>query len=170
MAYFPDFSAYEYYTQEIDPLIVNIGWLDANHEFSKGPVCDKFLAHLWSYCSKPVQQSKGFHLCELCNTPHYPQVAQRDGRQLRLGSAEIRVQGQNGIIYAVPDFIYHYVVEHNYQPPNEFIEAVLSAPLPTSPEYIEFLNQHEVNFVFRNDEGEVIAAGGAYAFMFNNWC
>ena len=31
------------------------------------------------------------------------------------------------VIYAAPDLIYHYVKEHRYLPPTDFINAVLSA-------------------------------------------
>jgi hypothetical protein len=37
---------------------------------------------------------------------------------------EIYVPGRNGI-YVAPSLIYHYVVDHHYQPPAEFMEAVL---------------------------------------------
>jgi len=39
------------------------------------------------------------------------------------------------VVYAAPDLIYHYVVEHHYCPPDEFIQAVLEGPLPGSLEY-----------------------------------
>jgi hypothetical protein len=42
-----------------------------------------------------------------------------------LGSAEIRVPGKSGIQYACPNMIYHYLQDHNYRPPDEFITAVL---------------------------------------------
>jgi hypothetical protein len=54
---------------------------------------------------------------------------------ITIGSAEIRVFGHDGRVYAAPNFIYHYVVVHHYQPPEEFVEAVLAGPLPRSPEY-----------------------------------
>ncbi len=37
---------------------------------------------------------------------------------------EVRVLGQNDKIYVAPALIYHYVKEHHYQPPEEFILAV----------------------------------------------
>jgi hypothetical protein len=49
-------------------------------------------------------------------------------KKILLGSAEIWVPalGQ-AVIYAAPDLIYHYVKEHRYLPPADFINAVLSA-------------------------------------------
>lgn len=46
-----------------------------------------------------------------------------------LGSAEIRVKAKDGRIYAAPNLIYHYVAEHDYDPPKEFIEALLQRSL-----------------------------------------
>jgi len=54
---------------------------------------------------------------------------------LKLGSAEIRVVGQDGTVYAAPDLIYHYVVVHDYRPPEEFIQAVMETPLPGTQEH-----------------------------------
>lgn len=48
-----------------------------------------------------------------------------DGTTLLLGSAEIRVPSRLGVVYAAPDMIYHYIKDHDYVPPQEFIDAVL---------------------------------------------
>jgi hypothetical protein len=42
------------------------------------------------------------------------------------GSAEIRVPGKGNIVFAAPEMIAHYVIMHEYRPPEEFIEAVLA--------------------------------------------
>jgi hypothetical protein len=39
--------------------------------------------------------------------------------------------------------IYHYVVDHHYLPPEEFISAVLDGPLPDSPEYLARAERYE---------------------------
>jgi hypothetical protein len=55
-----------------------------------------------------------------------------------LGSAEIRVPGANGRIYAAPDLIYHYMKDCNYLPPREFLEAIEALPpyqTPSDEEY-----------------------------------
>jgi hypothetical protein len=43
------------------------------------------------------------------------------------GNGEIRVRAANGITYVAPVLVLHYVVEHGYLPPQEFIEAVIDA-------------------------------------------
>jgi hypothetical protein len=47
--------------------------------------------------------------------------------RLELGNGEIRVIGSAGKVYASPVMIYHYMSEHNYLPPQEFIDAVLAS-------------------------------------------
>jgi hypothetical protein len=40
-----------------------------------------------------------------------------------LGSAEIRVQGADGTLYAAPNLVIHYMTAHHYCPPEEFCRA-----------------------------------------------
>ncbi len=59
---------------------------------------------------------------------------------LKLGSAEIRVFGNGGKIYAAPNLIYHYVTVHGYKTPDEFVSALKEGPLPGSKEYFDRLH------------------------------
>jgi hypothetical protein len=61
-------------------------------------------------------------------------TVERDHQKIDLGNGEIRVIGASAI-YAAPTLIYHYVVAHSYQPPEEFIEAVLTSLPQASEEY-----------------------------------
>lgn len=118
--YYQDLSAYTY-TQE-EQRTLNVGWLDKEHDYLKGEVDDRFLIRLRLFMEQIVHDDCfGPHRCELCN-------------QAR-ASGEIRVFGENGVIYASPTMIYHYVKSHHYLPPQEFIDAVLYGPLPGSTEY-----------------------------------
>ena len=57
----------------------------------------------------------GLHTCEFCN------------RYSSTGSFGV----PNGdILFVAPTMIAHYVERHQYAPPEEFIRAVLSSPLP----------------------------------------
>ncbi|MCX4824617.1 hypothetical protein OG883_33135 [Streptomyces sp. NBC_01142] len=68
-----------------------------------------------------AQQTRGYHFCPWC--PARRVGARVDGPR---GSAEIRVEG-NGVAYAAPELIAHYVEVHDYLPPADFVEAVLSS-------------------------------------------
>ena len=41
-----------------------------------------------------------------------------------LGMGELHVLAPNGTIYSAPSLIIHYILQHNYQPPTEFICTV----------------------------------------------
>jgi len=47
------------------------------------------------------------------------------------------------VLYAAPALIYHYVVEHDYKPPQEFIDAVMTVPQPGSEEYNALLDNYK---------------------------
>jgi hypothetical protein len=137
MTYFKDLTHFEYFGS-IHPYsdnYLNIGWLAKNYVFPTGSVSDKFLLNLEQLCKEPAQpRTLGLHYCELCPTPL--QIRQSGGvfseeqeRKLggKYGTGEIHVNGENGLIYAAPVLIYHYIKEHQYQPPMEFIKAVEAA-------------------------------------------
>jgi hypothetical protein len=141
MSYYPDLSSYEYSPEGAEG-VLNVGWLDVVHGFSRGDVPDVFVDKLWGFCQVALIQARGFHICELCDSPSQkPPIARHGEDVLELGSAQIRVFGKDGRIYAAPNLIYHYVVEHQYCPPEEFIQAVLEGSQPGTPEYLSLLDQ-----------------------------
>ncbi|MEV0367320.1 hypothetical protein, partial [Nocardia fusca] len=72
----------------------------------------------------------GFHVCEFCPAPDpfdaMPQTVYGD-HSLNLGSAEIRVPVPQTPrhMFAAPNLIIHYVIEHGYLPPDAFVAAVM---------------------------------------------
>ena len=136
MAFFQDLSLYCYERSGVRPGTQNIGWIEATAPFSKGAVSDTFIRRLWQFCKVPLVQTRGFHVCDICNMP--TEVAPRvefEGEILKLGSAEMRVFGTGELIYAAPNLIFHYVKDHSYKPPEAFVDAVLAVPGPESEEY-----------------------------------
>jgi hypothetical protein len=151
VAYFADLTPYGYwvsslsYSPERDepwpglPL-VNVGWLDTDHPFPTGPVPDGLLVKLDELAKARVMQTRGHHYCQLCirDLGGEPQLESLDldARidlyvSLPRESAEFRVKG-DGVVYAVPQLALHYIDAHQYQPPAEFCDAVMtSAPGPT---------------------------------------
>ena len=132
MTYFPDLTPYSYLPT--DPReawshlpLRNVGWLDAEHPFPTGECPDGLVAALTRLARVRVQQTRGRHHCELClralGADAYDAV--RLGLVAR-GSAEFRVRG-DGVVYAVPELMVHYVTAHAYLPPAEFRAAALAA-------------------------------------------
>lgn len=77
MAYFPDLSPYCYSGPRAK--VLNIGWLEKGHEFTKGDVPDGFLERLGACgVEGPIMDDgslaccAGFHVCEFCERPGGP--------------------------------------------------------------------------------------------------
>lgn len=121
--HFNDLTPYVYLTPKRRPLpsVLNVGWLDRWHLTTKGAVdsaiVEKLLA-LTDHDGTRVNQTRGLHDCPWCKQI----IKLADGSPL--GSAEIWVPGENGIVYAAPTLVTHYITEHEYQPPAEFLAAV----------------------------------------------
>ena len=140
MTYFEDLSVYNYSNRWTYKKMLNIGWLGRGIDYTSGMVEQNFIDRLWLFCLTPVSQTRGFYECHLCSNPAIgPLVFEYNSQKIKLGRSEIRVIGKNGIVYAAPDLIMHYVCDHHYQPPIEFIEAVLSSELPSSNRYYDIL-------------------------------
>lgn len=128
MTYFSDLTKYEYLKKPSGPDVLNVGWLESDHPFSKGNIPGLFLDRLFDLCSKPVNKTRGYHRCGLClQSAAWPTACELNGRQILLGSAEIHVPGTMDRLFVAPDMIYHYVAVHGYMPPTEFIDAVMKS-------------------------------------------
>lgn len=136
MAYFADLTPYTYIRRTARENELNVGWLGDQQDFPQGRVPEEVLEKIFALCRTPVNQTRGFYRCLLCpdkglnRNPGYTVV--RDGITLLLGSAEIRVNSKSGKSYACPTMIYHYIKDHSYKPPEEFINAVLDLSVPLS--------------------------------------
>lgn len=125
---FKDLTPYVYLTPKRKPLltVLNVGWLDRWHLTTSGPVdaavVEKLTAMI-DHQGTRVNQTRGVHDCPWCKTI----IKMPDGSYL--GTAEIWVPGQDGIVYAAPTLITHYITNHDYQPPAEFVAAVIAFDL-----------------------------------------
>jgi hypothetical protein len=132
--HFADLTPYNYCPEEGDPTALNVGWLDVAVPFERGKVPDGFVERLkFLVRGQRHSQTRGFQACQFCPSlaavfdgPAFDRelysACHADGR---FSSAEIRVQGEDGRWYASPRMIAHYVEEHGYKPPEEFIRAVM---------------------------------------------
>ena len=108
------------------PDIRAVGWLSAHHEYPRGPVPPDFEDALRKHLSDPWQRvhAGGFHACELCRGEPY-----RESLNLLIPT--------DTVIYIAPAMIGHTIADHDYLPPDEFIDAVLKCPPQGSPAYLE---------------------------------
>ncbi len=52
-----------------------------------------------------------------------------------LAASNVMLPGE-GVIYVAPSLVAHYVDAHEYQPPQEFMEAVIQCPPMRSMQYL----------------------------------
>ena len=105
-----------------------IGWLSSDQPYPKSGVPPAFVARLRQFVRLASQSAAtlsfpafgGFHTCELCEQVH-------DCQNLGVPAGPL--------LYIAPAMIGHYVEQHEYCPPAEFVAAVMASPLPDTVEY-----------------------------------
>ncbi|WBC17744.1 hypothetical protein O7600_13350 [Micromonospora sp. WMMA1998] len=107
--------------------------MDLPQAFPSGPVSGDLVARLSALAEKPVNLTRGFHLCPFCLAQARSEFSMDDGGKALLdslrglgamGNGEILVRGEEGVCYLAPVLVSHYVELHGYQPPREFVVAV----------------------------------------------
>ncbi|WP_234731832.1 DUF7919 family protein [Acidocella facilis] len=129
--YFPDLTPYQYACAEPQLGLLNIGWLSGEYPFPQGIPNEDFVAVLRKLVATPVRLFRGSHLCEFCPKP--PTILSKGGIPMlaplpgTTGNGEIHIKTANNTTYVAPVLILHYVTDHHYLPPQEFIDAALTA-------------------------------------------
>jgi hypothetical protein len=117
---------------------VAVGWLHPKHEYPRGIASPDFVARLaqftrnWGKSIKALGwgAAGGFHECQFCAKPL---KFRRVGNELASGTFGVPA-GER--IFYCPEMILHYITEHGYLPPVEFVVALMSCPVPGTAEYI----------------------------------
>ena len=135
VTYFEDLGEYTYHGPDIVSLgggylrfqpryrRLNVGWLDAPHPVPTGPVPDWLPPKLLDVAAGPqVNVMRGFHLCTLCGDAFDRSMLSVGAAQL--GHAEVRVPAGDGVVFAAPTLVWHYVTAHGYRPPQAFVDAL----------------------------------------------
>lgn len=127
------------YGHHAHPGVVHVGWLDNVHPFPHGIVEARLIERMKLLAAKPVELYRGKHVCELCaeppdlvktNLPNRivvdPNCSWARWFGQRSSNGEIRVS-RGGVTFAAPVLIVHYIEEHGYLPPSDFLKAVEEA-------------------------------------------
>lgn len=134
LKYYEDLSVYEYYMPCPIPEVKNVGWLDQSHLFPTGEVSQDFLEKLEdlifnSYrgsCKIFVNKLRGSYDCPICGA-HKLSIS-NERNNFVLGSSELWIPDskRDGKYFSTFGLVIHYVRDHHYKPPQEFIDAVLA--------------------------------------------
>lgn len=120
--YYPDL---EFTSEENNYYIPNktavyIGWLEPSEEEpTTGETSEDFKERIREICEGEQfleESHRGWHMCPLCAS----------GRSSRTFLISSSVEDK---FYYFPGMVHHYVSEHNYKPPEEFVEAVMALNL-----------------------------------------
>jgi hypothetical protein len=97
--------------EKFDITIIKVGWLDIHSPYKTG-VCQKeFVDKLKKI--EPQIKTRGWHICPFCKNA-------TSNKQFI-----IPVEGEYKWFYNVPEMIIHYIEEHDYFPPKEFIDTIM---------------------------------------------
>ncbi|MGW7445046.1 DUF7919 family protein [Kitasatospora sp. NPDC054795] len=137
-------TGYRFVSFKVPYTRINVGWLDAEELWSAGPVPAAFAEKLQAVLAvQAVNECLGYHDCDLCPDipPADEQTWRRPGHvRACIGNGEIRVPAHQEAAFAAPRLVGHYVLDHGYQPPQNFIDAVLAFDLdhPSEPSWARF--------------------------------
>lgn len=150
MTHYPDLSTH--CMVDWGPRVRAIGWLCQFHTFTRGPVTPEFLDALTQHLKGPqLIMCLGVHECDLCPP--------RRGNTFFGGSQNIWIPTES-CVYVAPELVVHYIRDHSYRPPGEFMTAVMTAPPQDSPEFWALMERNS-GFLARQREGEIRARENA---------
>jgi len=126
------------------PGLIAVGWLEDGHPYTRGKVEREeidLLAMLLA--DAPAFQPllfMGYHLCSLCMFPRRRRKTRwrmrATGQRLAfdVGVFNLLVPAE-GVVYATPSLVFHYVLSHHYRPPDAFWAAAWACRSIGSAEY-----------------------------------
>ena len=142
MTYYPDLATKGFIVA--GEQVRSVGWLDSTHSFSVGVCPTGLVEQLERHISMAwlPRVSCGFHECSFCHPGSDLPPVQRPrataGQRITAGTQLVLIPG-NGFLYSAPDLITHYIRQHGYLPPQEFVDAVNRCPDQGTPPYIELM-------------------------------
>jgi len=146
MAYFPDLSPCSYggdilldfeervagrYPTRTLPLPLAVGWLSNGQPFTQGTVSPEFRRRLDVVLEQGYETCHfmGWHGCEFCEASSAPSGGAKkpSSNHVPSGFHNLNIPGRHAVYYA-PELIAHYIDEHEYRPPDEFMTALIDCP------------------------------------------
>ena len=137
--YFKDHTYYNYYVNKPLEMIINIGWLSYEHFYEMGDTEPEFIEKLteiiisddiYDYKFNRIRCNAPCNLCRECIEIPYINKKRNALMDMPLGHSELLIPSQvNNQYYASPGLILHYIRDHYYKPPQEYIDSVMALDL-----------------------------------------
>jgi hypothetical protein len=136
-SFYPDLSNYDWGNGAI-PNLLTVGFLHNQFPYRKGRVPEPFVDKLENIliADDRLIIMRGYFTCGIC-TRSQIQVTIKETSKLISHLLLLIPFGENGSFIS-PGTIYHHIKEHDYKPPDEYIEAVMAYDLakPCDPDEI----------------------------------
>lgn len=135
-------------------VLLNVGWLDGCFEYQQGATDFNLMLKLltltlFNLDQRPIAKQFGRHQhprnivvhtnhrqgspfnCPYCHIPI--QLIDDQSRVMYLGRNDMHLpNADRSIIFRFPTLLYHYMIEHNYLPPVDFLNALAAFNLNKS--------------------------------------
>ena len=129
MPVYPDLSEYSY-VPGLPPML-NVGWLGSESDFRRGPVATDVVDALIVLASDLHNIMRGLQDCAFCEVESPVRMPAPVPRGwVSLGTGELHIPSSSGIIFAAPSLVIHYIVDHEYVPPQSFLHAAIDFAAP----------------------------------------
>lgn len=130
LAYYADLSPYEY--TQADQAMLNVGWLARDIPFNRGRIPRAAFDALLVLADSQVNIMRGVHDCEFCSEESPIRMSAPNERGfVSLGMGEVHVVSDDGRIFVAPSLVLHYIRDHGYLPPEDFIRALTADKHPS---------------------------------------
>jgi hypothetical protein len=149
--YFPDLGLLRYHegafrAENWSAPLLAVGWLEHPHVFPKGVIDDAVISKLKDLVEQTRRYQEfssflGVMDCTFCRAVNLP------GPGPIWSQENVFIPGRNAV-YVAPGGILHYIEQHSYCPPSEFLNAVLQCPNLATPMYRDAIRtaNHGLNF------------------------
>lgn len=137
--YFKNHTHYSYNLNKPLKMIVNIGWLSSEHSYEMGDTEPEFIEKLteiisnddiYDYTFNRIRCNTPCNLCKESILQPYINKKRNLPARIPLGYCELLIPSQvTNQYYASPDLILHYIRDHYYKPPQEYIDSVMALDL-----------------------------------------
>ena len=121
-------------------MTIAVGWLENGKLYTTGETPENFVDTLHEFIktNELYFAFLGVHECDLCNVklpPGHLNIINGFGSKTCYIAYKDKV-------YLFPDLIIHYIEDHAYLPPSEFVEAVLNCTPHETIEYFKEIRQN----------------------------
>lgn len=127
--HYADLSLYSNHLRDELENVRNVGWLKEGQVFPSGAIEPQLVHRLkqafvgiGNFDAEAVLIRGAQHRCEICGAS--PGMVQVNGKEKRLGASEIWLPETQERYFAAPSLVIHYIEDHQYLPPVEFIAAI----------------------------------------------